>query len=79
MVCIPSYNQLCVACPQPDTYQDENKVHYSIILRKKKIKRFGNNWFVISFWESPAHGILKKQVFLVICLPNHKSGVNHET
>lgn len=38
MVCIPSYNQLCVACPQPDTYQDENKVHYSIILRKKKLK-----------------------------------------
>lgn len=56
MVCIPSYNQFCVACPQPDTYQDEKKVNPSILLRKK-IKRFRNNWFVLNFWENPTHGI----------------------
>lgn len=26
-VCFPSYNQLCVACPQPDTYQGKKKVN----------------------------------------------------
>lgn len=56
VVYVPSYNWLCVACPLPDTYQDEKKVHLSILARKKQEK--GSevfHWFVPNFLDSPTH------------------------
>ena len=39
----PSYNQLCVACPRPDTYQGKKKVNSLNFCKKEKIKDLRNN------------------------------------